>query len=210
MGYRKDIIATGEIYHVFNRGVEKRPIVTTQYDCQRWVDTIGYYRFIGVPTQFSLKNLAATDGLDQQVSILSYCLMPNHFHLLIEQLVDGGITTFMQRAMLSYSRYYNLKHDRVGPLMQGPYRARRIVTPELLPHISRYHHLNPVVADMVSKPELYNWSSMKEYLGTSSTTICDTQRILGQFESADRYQAFVHDQIDYARTLDAVKHGSWS
>lgn len=210
MGYRKEVIATGEIYHIFNRGVEKRPIVTNGYDCRRWVETIGYYQFAGVPSQFSLKNLASADGLPKQIRILAYCLMPNHFHLLVEQLVDGGISTFMQRAMLSYSRYYNLRHDRVGPLMQGPYRIKRITTTELLAHVSRYFHLNPVVANIVREPEAYRWSSMNEYLGLSPSTICEPNLILNQFSSVEKYKTFVHDQIDYARSLDEVKHSIWS
>ena len=142
------------------------------------------------------------------VEILCYCLMPNHFHFLLRQLKERGITRFMTRFTDSYAKYFNTKHKRNGPLFQGRFKAVRIEDDNQLLHVSRYIHLNPVVSYVVSVDQLdaYPWSSMGEYLGLHKNQLSNKDLILGQFKDAKAYRSFVHDQIDYAKTLQAIEH----
>ncbi len=131
--------------------------------------------------------------------------MPNHFHLLIRQLKDKGITNFIGKVCNSYTKYFNIKYNRVGPLLQGEFKSVHIETNEQLIHLSRYIHLNPVVTGIVKKPESYEWSSYNEYLSRPQI-LCDCSIVLDQFESPQVYQKFVEGQIDYGISLEILKH----
>ena len=174
---RKVVFANGEYYHIFNRGVEKRPTFTTKYEFLRAVDSINFYRFGNLPIRYSkylsldknkkaefLKNL---NDKELQVEIVAYCLMGNHFHLLLKQLKENGIVKFMAKFTNSYTKYFNTKHERVGPLFQGVFKAVHIESDEQLLHLSRYVHLNPVTNFKIKADELgsYQWSSYPQYLG---------------------------------------------
>lgn len=170
-----------------------------------------HYRFDNPPKYSLLRNAITNRGLNTKkaeiVEILCYCLMPNHFHMLVKQLGDSGITKFMSRIQNSYTRFFNTKYDRIGPLFQGPFKAVLIETDEQLTHVSRYIHLNPFVANLVKTPEKYDWSSYKSFLvpGASNLEISKDE-ILGFFKSKSEYHNFVMDHADYARSLEAVKH----
>lgn len=149
MPYRKVILATDEIYHVLNRGVAKQPIFLENRDYVRALELLNYYRFDKPGMRFSffsrltqnLKN-SFWDNLQKKsqnlVEIISYCLMPNHFHLLLKQLEENGISTFMRNFQNSYAKFFNIKHQRVGPLFQSIFRAIRIEDNEQLLHVNRY------------------------------------------------------------------------
>lgn len=218
MGYRKTILATGEIYHVYNRGVEKRPLFLTKWDYQRFLEIVNYYRFTNCPTKYSFfKALSRedrerileklSDTADKWVDILSFCLMPNHIHFLLKQLKDNGISKFMAKITNSFSHFFNIKQDRVGHLFQGNFKAKRIASDEQLIHVSRYIHLNPVTAYLVvfDKLETYEYSSYPKYISKKSG-FCNTDFILGHFKNKDKYKEFVKDQADYQKQLDNIKH----
>lgn len=219
---RKFIFANEQIYHVFNRGVEKRPTFLNKCEYQRAIDTIQYYQYMDIPKKFSdylnlsveAKDLYTNNiysKLKKQIEIISYCLMPNHFHLLIRQKEEQGITKFMSQFTNSYTKYFNTKHKRVGPLFQGIFKAVMIETIEQLIHVTRYIHLNPVVSYIIEPIELekYYWSSYPEYLGLSSNKICNSSLIMDSFKSADDYKKFVLDQVSYAREIEKIKHLMW-
>ena len=122
MPYRKTPIVTDEIYHIFNRGIDKRPTFTDKREYQRALLTINFYRFVKPPLKLSrflsllddestliLQSLEKTNRL---VDTISFCLMPNHFHYLLKQLVDGGIPKFISQFENSYTRYFNTKNER--------------------------------------------------------------------------------------------------
>lgn len=95
--------------------------------------------------------------------------MPNHFHLLLQQIRDGGITEFISKLTNSYTRYFNIRNKRIGPLFQGEFKAVHVETDEQLIHLSRYIHLNPIVSYITKKLESYQWFSYLEYLGRAKT-----------------------------------------
>lgn len=131
--------------------------------------------------------------------------MPNHFHFLIKQLKEKGISIFLSQLSNSYTKYFNVKYGRIGPLLQGAFKAVRIETDEQLVHVSRYIHLNPVVSGIVKLPEEYTWSSYQEYI-QQAPFFCSIEEVMGLFKSPRKYRKFVEDQIDYASKLELIKH----
>ncbi len=212
------ILATGEMYHVFNRGVERRPIFTLKWEYQRALDTIHYYRYLDLPFRYSkyiilekkrrIQFLKALLTSKRQVDILAYCLMPNHFHFLLKQTADSGISRFISKFCDSYSKYFNTKHERVGPLFQGPFKAVRVESEEQLIHLSRYIHLNPISSFLIKESELdaYPWSSLHEYVAPLEDTLSNPSFILELFGSPNKYKDFVHNQIDFSQKLNQIKH----
>lgn len=216
---RKTILATGQTYHIYNRGIERREVFTNKREYQRAVDVISYYRNAAVPIRFSRlmelpddERLKVFDSLkrksDYEVKIIAFCLMPNHFHLLIRQEKDGGTSRFISNYCNSYNKYFNKKYNRVGPLFQGAFKAVRIETDEQFIHLSRYIHLNPVSSFIIEEDGLdtYPWSSLPEYLGKVEQGISDSQIVLSHFKSRQDYRRFVHDQVSYAQNLERIKH----
>ena len=132
--------------------------------------------------------------------------MPTHFHLIVKQLIDKGISNFMNNLQNSYSRYFNTKHKRKGPLWEGRFKSVLVKTDEQLIHLSRYLHLNPVTAHIVKKPEQWTMSSYREYLLTEdlNNKICKFEDILDI--KRDTYRKFVEDRISYQRELAEIKN----
>ncbi len=198
----------GEFYHVYNRGSEKRPIFETRRDYQRFIKTIKYYQLEGPKPQFShfpslsIKNL---DSSKKIVEIVAYCLMPNHFHLLVKQVKDGGITEFISKLSNSYTKYYNTKYKRVGPLFQGEFKSVITESDEQLIHVSRYIHLNPLVSYLVKNLTQYEWSSHLEYV-SGTPGFCSKEEILNHFKSPQGYEQFIMDHSGYALELEFIKH----
>ncbi len=216
---RKVVFANEELYHVFNRGVEKRPTFTNKRELDRGVQTIDFYRFTDLPIRLSkFLTLPASDQSkliqnlnsehEKLVEIICYCLMPNHFHLLLKQKKDRGISIFAANFANSYTKYFNAKNERVGPLFQGLFQAVHIGSDEQLMHVSRYIHLNPVSSFLIEPKELesYLWSSYPEYLGLPTKDIVEEKIVLDLFASKEKYKQFVLDQVDYARKLEQIKH----
>ncbi len=199
-------LVTGQIYHIYNRGSEKRSIYQDRRTFNRFLRSAVYYQHAGPKSKFSkfLKSIKELKT-DLKVEIIAYCLMPNHYHFLVKQLKDGGITEMFSKLGNSYTKYFNIKYDRVGPLFQGEFKAKLIEDDEQLLHVTRYIHLNPTVAYLTTRPEDYEWSSYREYISDSSG-ICNTKLTLGLIGSKEKYRLFVEDQIDYGRSLEYIKH----
>lgn len=196
-------------YHIYNRGNEKRPIFENQRDYQRFLKTLTYYQIKGPKPRFSKFPSLIVTKLDENiklVEILAYCLMPNHFHLLLRQVRDKGVTEFLSNLSNSYTKYYNTKYNRVGHLFQGEFKAVIIESDEQLLHVSRYIHLNPVVSGIVKNLEQYKWSSYPEYINKNNQGFCVKEEILGHFKNPQDYQQFILDQVAYAQELESIKH----
>ncbi|MCL4386966.1 transposase [Patescibacteria group bacterium] len=195
-------------YHIYNRGVEKRNIFESGWDKSRFIKTMRYYQLEGPKPRLSnfFKYQIFKPNFDKKiVNIICYCLMPNHFHFLLKQVKDNGITEFVSKLSNSYTKYFNTKNKRVGPLFQGEFKSVLIESDEQLIHVSRYIHLNPLVSYLVKDLNLYKWSSYREYInGTKG--ICDKKDILAFFNSPKQYKQFVLDQADYALNLELIKH----
>lgn len=195
------------IYHVFNRGVDKRLIFQDDQDYHLFLYYLYIYitplekvlrRYHDLPIRLFQKNLA------KQVDLLCYCLMPNHFHLMLRQREKGGVSQLMKQLSNAYTHYFNQKNSRAGALFEGAFKSVRVPTDQLLMHTSRYIHLNPVVAGLSKEPE-YSWSSYKEYIDESTLNLCNTKPVLDLFASVYAYKKFHNDQKDYAKRLREIK-----
>lgn len=215
---RKIPLVNGEIYHVFNRGIDRRPTFITKKEFQRAQQTLSFYKFFKLPLSLSKflrleikKQNKVLDLLMQNknlVEIFCYSLMPNHFHFLLRQEKDQGIAKFLSNLQNSYTRYFNIRHKRDGPLFLDQFKAVRIETEEQLIHVSRYIHLNPhtgYVVKSLEELENYPWSSFPDYL-QGNNKVVNTEFILNLFGSIQKYQKFVFDQAGYQRKLKEIEH----
>ena len=223
MPYRRTVLANDEIYHVFNRGVARLPIFSSNKNYLRFLDLIDYYRFKNTPISFShLQKLTKEerekimDYLSNeektQVEILAFCLMENHFHFLLKQKLENGISKFISNLQNGYAKYFNIKTDRTGPLFQPMFKSVRVITDEQLLHVSRYIHLNPSTGFLVEIADLENfpWSSLSRYIpeGDSSYSFVDTTVVLGLMgnQGKSKYKEFVFNQAEYQKELGKIKH----
>lgn len=207
-----------QIYHVFNRGVNSQRIFNCDKDYSQFLDRIKYYRNNSLSIRYSHLNdlpLAIRSDLlnklsakrDFLVEIIAYCLMPNHFHFILRQLINDGISKYLSNLTNSYTRYYNIKHKRVGPIFQGKFKAVRVATDEQLLHLSRYLHLNPYSAGIMDSFEellKYPFSSLPEYISYQKG-ISNVGIVLEQFGDQTAYKKFVHDHADYQRSIQLIK-----
>lgn len=207
MPYRTTPLVNGQVYHVFNRGVEKRNVFTDKRGYSRFLETIQYYQQIYPQVRFSKADKDKKENLSDKklVEIIAYCLMPNHFHFLLRQVSDNGISTFVRRLINSYTRYFNTKNERVGSLFQGPFKAVRMESDEQLLHVTRYIHLNPLAGYLVKNLRNFEWSSYLGYIGLEDNKLCKREEV-GQLISLRDYERFVQDQADYAKQLENIKH----
>lgn len=220
MPYRKTPLVVNQLYHIFNRSIARQPIFKTARDYQRMMQIIDYYRYPKPPLRFSFFNRLSLDKKEAfmkkltttktpMLEIISYSLMPNHFHFLLRPLVAKGISDFVRNIQHSYSKYFNVKNDRSGSLFQGMFKAVLIETENQLVHVIRYIDLNPVTAHFIEIDELenYQWVSFSDHVGKSSRfSFVSTQYIMEHFKSGLNYKKFVFDQADYQRELGRIKH----
>lgn len=210
---RRVPLVTGNVYHVFNRSISKFVIFNDNLEFLRFLSAILYYQREKPGAEFSkFINLSDSKmslfGKDdflknktKMIEIIAYCLMPTHFHLVLEQLVDGGISKFLNNVQNSYSRYFNIKHNRKGPLWESRFKDVLVDSDEQLLHLTRYLHLNPVKAMLVKKPEDWQMSSYREYLLQIEPKhkVCDYNKLLA-IEPAS-YQEFTNDHHSYQADL---------
>ena len=211
-------LVNNQFYHIYNRGVAHQPVFSSSRDYERFYLSLYYYRFDNLPFRLSrllqipkeerkqiLVDLEASHNLT--VDLVAYCLMPNHMHLLIKQVSEGGISKFMKQITDSFTRYYNTKYQRVGPLFQGAFKTVRIENDEQLVHVSRYIHLNPLTSYVVRETTFINypWSSLKDYLAKNSKLV-NFRIVLDNFNQKNDYLKFVMDQADYSKELKRIKH----
>lgn len=144
---RKQAIVTGEYYHIYNRGVDKRDIFTDKKDVERFIESILEFNQIELIT--SLANLRKSNQIvpkmlseNPLVSIVVYCLNPNHFHFVLKQLIDGGIAKFMQKLQGGYTYYFNIKNSRTGALFQGTFKSNHIGSGDYFNKIVGYINKN--------------------------------------------------------------------
>jgi putative transposase len=204
-----------EYYHLFNRGVEKRTTFLDDRDYLRFLEIVEYYLNPTPPISFSqrdrlyhepdIQHRVLDIRFENLIDVVAYCLMPNHFHFLVRVNIEGGLETWIRRVANSYTRSFNVRYDRVGPLFQGPYKLVHVTTNEQLLHVSRYMHLNPVVAKLTTAPAAWRWSSMKVYLGEEQPGWLKPEIITQQFRSPPGYRSFVEDYVGYALELATIK-----
>jgi len=194
MPRRKTHFANENYYHLYNRGVEKRIIFNDKEDYNTFLEILTYYLVPrkDIPEIFSRKpQIKISDG----ISLLSFALMPNHFHFLVRQNKKDAIVTLMNSLGITYAKYFNKKNKRVGSLFQGRFKAKMIDNDEYLLHLSKYIHLNP--KDIWEKPlSEYPYSSYRFYVHGGPKDFIDTETVLSYFTSSYErlsYAAFVED-----------------
>lgn len=209
MPYRIVPLVNDSFYHVFNRGVEKRIIFLEEQDFRRFIRTLIYYQLSGPKPPYSERDRLLNQDFANNpkiVEVVCYCLMPNHFHLVLRQLRDGGISEFLRKVINSYTKYFNTKYKRVGPLFQGVFKTVLIEDDFQLIHLSRYIHLNPYVSKLVPVTQEYPYSSYHNFIGLEHDPLCLKDYVLHHFRDGDDYKEFVEGYQDYAMELEFMKH----
>jgi len=223
---RKIRFTEGSIYHIYNRGVDKREIFFDDND--RWRFLQGLFLFNDIETSQSLlwelersqglvnfkviKDYFARNGLVQHplVKIMVDCLMPNHFHLLVEEIITGGISKFMHKLGTGYTNYFNQRYSRAGSLFQGTFKAVHVDNENYLQYLLAY--INVMNPGQLIEPNLkeegimdkrrvldfaesYFWSTNKEYLQTRDSIIIDKGVLGNIFYSGRQYREFITNII---------------
>ncbi|MBU1956439.1 transposase [Patescibacteria group bacterium] len=218
MTMRKIPFANGEYYHIYNRGVDKRNIFKDIHDRNRFFQSMKAFNRIK-PIQ-SLRDLNKQKEAQHPQShnnkgknrgetpvfadakplvvFVCYCLNPNHYHFVLRQLVDGGISEFMKR-MGGYTSYFNKKYKRSGVLFQSVFKSNHIDSNEYLLHVSTYVNLNNRVHSLGGfTPKLLSKSSWAEYVNNKRDTqdvFCEKDIILGQFKNVLEYKKFAESSL---------------
>lgn len=229
---QKPKLVTDEIYHLYNRGVEKREIFLDKQDHFRFINCLAEFNDtnFALPSniRYLLRNPSQADSrcledcLGVQllnngriksplVDILAFCLMPNHYHLLVRQLADKGISRFMQKLGTGYTNYFNLKNKRVGSLFQGRFKAVLADKEDHFRYLTLYIHLNPL--DIVT-PEWrvgkvkdtakalgflkdYRWSSYHDYIGKNNFPLVTRRDFISSiFDGPKNFKEYTENFIN--------------
>jgi len=205
---RYTIFALGEIYHICNKSISNYNIFRKDVFSQRFLDICSYYSqkegckysdFLRRKKIINFVNLLQIK--DAKYKILSYCLMPDHYHLLVQASLSTDISTYIGKVENSYTRYYNLRNNRKGPLWQSSFRSTHIISNEQLLHVIRYIHLNPVTNGLVTDPRDWRYSSHHLYL---HQVILDSLKFVS-IKSVGVFEKFVLDNKDYQKRLRVIK-----
>ena len=211
-----------EWYHCYTRGVDKRKTFQTQHDFQRFiqilylansVDTIQRSNFLGAKHAELLQKKRGKP----LVAIGAYCLMPNHFHILMQEINEGGIARFMQKVGIAYSMYFNIKNERIGNLFVKPFRSRHIDDDAYLRKVAQYIHLNPLelhdprwesvtpkqIAASTKRLQEYPYSSLPDYVNGDrpERVILDPEAYELIADSMPSFVSLVEEAYVYHRDL---------
>jgi len=209
---RKDKLAEGEYYHVFNRGVDKRKIFSDEKDFRRFCVSMDLLNDEQdglmnkwkdfkkcIPraqlSEFREKYLKDREGL---VEVIAFCLNPNHYHFLLRQKGEKGIEKFMHRLGTSYTNYFNEKYDRSGSLFQGRFKSTHINSNSLLFYLSAYVNCNTEIHG-IAKAKNYRWCSYGDYLGIRDEfkDILKKDLLTENFGKSSRYEEFANNHIQH-------------
>lgn len=183
---RRDLpFQPGHYYHLYNRGNDRNPI---------FFERENYLHFL---------RLIRRHLIEQTLDVLAYCLMPNHYHLLV-QCRTNTVSRAMMRLSVAYTKAMNRRYNRVGVLFQGQFQAIAVDSDEYLYHLTQYIHLNPVKAGLVAHPQDWEFSSYLDYAGLRSGTLPKLDVVQHQLTSEAAYQTFLKpdDQHLQAMTRD--------
>lgn len=180
-------------YHVYNRGVDKRKIFIDDQDYAIFLSL--FKRHLGEKPDIGSQG-REYDWLVNDVEVVAFCLMPNHFHLLLYQVEMDAVTKLLRAVCSSYSTYFNLKYSRTGTLFQGCFKAVRVNDQGYLQYLTRYIHRNP--------PDYLNWgwSSLDYWLAEKSAYWIKQQRLNDM--SPEKYLGFIKDEVAYRSTLKEI------
>ncbi len=209
----------GEYYHVYNRGVDKRVIFMDDRDYERFLCLLflsnsdkNFSITKDSKDDWSFKKVLEMDRGEQLVSIGAWCLMPNHFHILIREKVEGGISKFMHKLTMGYSGYFNKKYLRRGSLFEGAFKVRHVDSDKYLKYMYAYIHLNSVgiidkgwknkhignVFEAKKFVKEFDYSSYKDYLGEErmENKIIDKESFPNYFGTIQKFGQMMDFWID--------------
>lgn len=216
---RNTVLAPGEYYHVYNRGTDKRKIFTNKHDHERFLALMymanGDNRVHLQLQGSTLKEVYKIDRGELLVEICAYCLMPNHFHLLIKEVREGGTSLFMQKLTTGYTMYFNKRYDRTGSLFQGRFKAVHVgADDQYLKYLIAYIHLNPIKLveptwkeDGIKNMGLvekyldnYFYSSYLDYAGEkrAEEVVITRQSLPQYFDSPLDFKSWVSNWMSYS------------
>lgn len=211
----------GEWYHCYTRGVDKRKTFQTTSDYHRFMQLLYLANTSSVIHRSDIRKrgdeIYAVQRAAPLVSIAAFCIMPNHFHLLLQEINEGGIAKFMQKVGTSYAMYFNIKNARVGNLFIKPFRSKHVNDDEYLQHLARYIHLNPAELfeprwkegrvqnmSLLEKQLLeYRYSSLMDHAGhqRAARAILDQNTVDVLREDTRPLREVLDDAAEYYRTL---------
>lgn len=174
---RKVTFEAGQYYHLYNRGVNRQPIFFNEGNWAYFVKQLRQY------------------AQPEHIDIIAYCLMPNHYHLLVYLKTQALSAKVMQPFGVSYTKAVNKQQERVGPLFQGRFKAAVVDKEGYVLDLSCYIHLNPVRARLVQRPEDWRYSSYQDYVGLRNGTLPNPEVVLAQFPSRQAYAEWVESRI---------------
>jgi len=196
---RNHTFTNGELYHIFNRGVDKRNIFLEKADFDRFLLSMEKFNCIDpIGSLYAISFTNAKPQLSNQVAklrlvnIICYCLNPNHYHFVLEQLVDGGISIYMQRLSTGFAQYFNKKYKRSGALCEGKFKSTPIISNVQLLHVSAYVNLNDRVHNLGHDVSRSSWN---EYLGRTQKELCEKDIILKQFNNIEEYKNLAESSL---------------
>ncbi len=198
---RKTQFEPENYYHIYNRGVDKRSIFQDKEDLARFLECMNDFNTeeaTGGLFQLSFtKDKSLRGSTSKLVRFVSYCLNQNHYHFILEPLVQDGIQKFMHRIATGYTMFFNEKYDRSGALFQGRYKSVHVENNAYLLHLSVYVNLNNRVHLGLNEPwiEELQFSSFKEYSGVNTNNFCEKGIILDQFNSREDYLKYAEDTL---------------
>jgi putative transposase len=197
-GMRKHKFENGEFYHIYNRGVDKRIVFDDKEDFDRFYENLCSFNTIDpIGSLFELsfaKTVRRNRPKNKKlVHIVCYCLNPNHFHLILRQCTDSGVSEFMKRVAGGFTTYFNLKNKRSGVLFQGKFKSTHIESNEQLLRVSAYVNLNNRVHKIKSSNYRSSWN---EYVSNVSENICKKDIIQKQFNESPEYKTFAEEALE--------------
>jgi REP element-mobilizing transposase RayT len=209
MSIRKEEFVIGGIYHIYNRGVDKRTVFEDKQDFYQFLEMLNMFnqdRSLGSLEKYKYPvNIKQRGKTSLLVEIVAFCLLPNHFHLILKENIEGGISKFMQKLGTGYTMYFNKKNIRSGSLFQGKFKSKLIETQEYLEYLSVYVNLNFKIHKVDKKLTLLQKkkyegagyrSSFHEYIYKEiKHKRCVSEIILGGFKDRKNYLEYANRQV---------------
>lgn len=195
----REPFAIGEFYHIYNRGVDKRKIFSDKSDLSRFLKSMDIFNSIDPVESLREATVAKIKkGKENRiVKFIAYCVNPNHYHFIVEQIREGGISEFMKRLNGGYTWYFNKKHKRSGVLFQGVFKSKHINSNEYLLHLSAYVNLNYKIHGYSGETAGLIKSSWRAYSEKVKDNIAQPAIVSSQFSKRNSYKKFALDLLPY-------------
>lgn len=203
MSLRKIDLVNNEFYHIYNRGVDKRIIFEDKQDFFQFIQMLDYFNqeeaFGSMEKYKYPKNIKQRGKASLLVEIIAYCLNKNHYHLILKQVVNNGISKLMQKVGTGYVMYFNKKYNRIGSLFSGKFKSKYIDTDSYLNHVGVYVNLNNRVhgkQEQRGKASLLIYvSSWNEYMNKSKLNLCKKDYLLTNFKNVNNFKEYSENTL---------------